>query len=171
MTVFDYDAWRLAVGKAVDAALVRFQARFGYPPDDHLIGGPSGAAQLQAALEAGTVPAELLEFYRHVSRVDLPDVHNGFFVHPLSQVLDNEKTGTPVRAPALTASGIVVFGSDGGGALFAIDATGSPVYLLPTGAVREGTYEGRFDPPRVVAASLPEFLEWLRSAVEVFAAR
>ncbi|MDX3193476.1 SMI1/KNR4 family protein [Streptomyces sp. MN03-5084-2B] len=169
--MFDYDAWRLAMGSAVDAVLARFQARFGYPPDDQLIGGPSSAEQLQAALDAGTVPDELLEFYRHVSRVDLPDVHNGFFVHPLSQVLDNEKNGTPVRAPALTGSGIVVFGSDGGGALFALDGTGSPVYLLPPGAVRDGTYEGRFDPPRVIAASLPEFLEWLRSVVEGFAAR
>jgi hypothetical protein len=169
MVEFDVEAWRSAARDAVKVLLAGFEQQFGYPPDDHVVGGPSGDDVLSTAQRAGTVPEELLEFYRQVSAVELPDVHIGFFIHRLSQVLDNERNGTPVSAPTLTDSGIVVFGSDGGGALFALEVSGSPVYLLPTGAVRDGVYVGGLESPRIVAEDLPEFLDWLLAAVQGFA--
>lgn len=168
MTDFDYDSWRASIEQAIRGLLVGFEQRFGFPPDEHIVGPPSDPAVLAKARAAGTIPDVLLEFYHHVGEVSLPDVHVGYFVHPLRQVLDNEKSGMPVRASALTSSTIVVFGSDGGGSLFALDGRGAPVYLLPSGGVRDGTYTGGLEPPEVLAPTFGAFLDWLKERVEAF---
>jgi hypothetical protein len=164
----DYGVWRAAIRDACDDLLRDFEARFGYEPGEHTVAGPT-AAEVVAAAETAGLPKPLTEFYRHVGEVSLPDAFIGFFVHPLRLVLANPTNGMPVRAPGLTDADIVVFGSDGGGQLFAVDSAGSPVYLLPTGAIRDGAYLGGGLPGRVLAATFPDFLDWLLDAVRAAA--
>jgi hypothetical protein len=93
MTGFDYRAWRASVERAVTGLLAGFESQFGYPPDEHSVGGPSGEELLEVAQIASTMPDELLDFYRHVSVVDFPDLHNGFYIHRLEQVLATTRMG------------------------------------------------------------------------------
>ncbi|MEU7525111.1 hypothetical protein AB0A74_05210 [Saccharothrix sp. NPDC042600] len=165
MTGFDSDGWRADMAHAVNHLLLHFQARFGYPPDEQTIGGPAAADELARA--SGVLPEQLLTFYRHVSEVDLPDVFNGFFIHPLNTVLANLPDPlTPKHAPGLTDSSLVVFGSDGGGTLFALGTEDGVVYVLPVGEIRDGAYlGGGAEPGRAVFQDLWDFLGWLLHAV------
>lgn len=169
MTEFDYAAWRTSIEQLLAPAMDNFTARFGYPPDDNEVVPASPENVAVAEKSADVVPGVLVDFYRHFSEVSLPDVHNGLFIHPLRQVLANETNGTPVRAPQLTDGAIVVFGSDGGGTLFALAETGAPVYFLPPGAVADGVYRGGLQEPAVLTATFTDFLDWLTSVVAGFA--
>ncbi|MBB5803823.1 hypothetical protein F4560_003591 [Saccharothrix ecbatanensis] len=164
----DYGVWRAAMRDACDDLLRDFGARFGYEPDEHTVAGPT-AAEVVAAAEAAGLPEPLAEFYRHIGQVSLPDAFNGFFIHSLRGVLANSTAGMPVRAPGLTDANIVVFGSDGGGQLFAVDGAGAPVYLLPTGEIRDGAYLGGGLPGRVLAPTFPDFVDWLLYALRAAA--
>ncbi|MBW4717290.1 SMI1/KNR4 family protein [Saccharothrix obliqua] len=166
MSGYDYNGWRTALTGAVDDLLRGFEARFGYPPGEPTLGGPVGPEELAAA--EGAVPVVLLEFHRHVGEVALPDAYNGFFIHSLGLMLTGlSDPYSPKRAPALTDSDLVVFGSDGGGTLFALGVEGAPVYLLPVGAIEDGVYLGE---GRELFPSFTAFLDWLLTAVRGAAA-
>ncbi|MEV0430554.1 hypothetical protein [Micromonospora sp. NPDC050495] len=157
--------WREDVAACLDLLLPGFDVRFGYPPGRHTIGGPAGEEEL-ASLAGTRLPGDLLEWYGHVREVSLPDIGNGYFLHEPGLVARREVTAARGRFTA----DVVVFASDGGGTLFAVDAlTGSPVYRLPAGEIVAGVY--RSDDPRfdVVAENLTGFLDRLRDTVEVFA--
>lgn len=167
MASFDCVAWRTSVERLLEPLLANFADRFGYAPGENAVIAASPESSAAASKSSGAGPEVLAEFYHHISKVSLPDVHNGLFVHPLSQVLANETNGMPVRAPRLTEEAIVVFGSDGGGSLFALGESGAPVYFLPPGAVMEGVYSGGLQEPKVLSATFAEFLDWMRSVVAV----
>lgn len=157
--------WREDVTVCLDRPLPGFEVRFGYPPGRHTVGGPAGEEEL--AWLAGTrLSGDLLEWYRQAREVSLPDIGNGYFLHEPGLVARREVTLVRGRF----AAEVIMFASDGGGTLFAVDAvTGSPVYRLPAGEIVAGVY--RSDHPQfdVVATNLTEFLDRLRDAVEVFA--
>ncbi|MFR9780128.1 hypothetical protein ACL02O_29240 [Micromonospora sp. MS34] len=158
--------WREDVTARLDRLLPGFEVRFGYPPSRHTIGGPAGKGEL-ASVTSTRLPGDLLVWYGQVREVTLPDIGNGYFIHDPGLVACREVTSIRGRFDA----DVVVFASDGGGALFAVEAvTGSPVYRLPAGEMVAGVY--RSDDPRfdVVAGNLTGFLDRLRDAVEVFAA-
>ncbi|MEV0678613.1 hypothetical protein AB0I60_19055 [Actinosynnema sp. NPDC050436] len=162
MTNYDHDGWLGALAEAVGDLLRDFQARFGYPPGEPTLGEPARPGELAAA--ATVVPPVLLEFHRRVGEVALPDADNGFFIHPLGLVLaDRSDPRSPKRAPALTDAELVVFGSDGGGTLFALGAVeGAPVYLLPVGEIVDGVHHGK---GRELFPTFPDFLDWLLRVV------
>ncbi|MFE9693702.1 hypothetical protein [Micromonospora sp. NPDC005806] len=158
--------WREDITACLDRLLPGFEVRFGYPPGRHTIGGPAGEAEL-ASLAGMRPPDDLLAWYRQVREVSLSDVGNGYFLHDPGLILHREVTSIRGRFTA----DVVVFASDGGGTLFAVEAvTGSPVYRLPAGETVASVY--RSDDPRfdVVATNLTGFLDRLRDTVEVFAA-
>ncbi|MGW0215810.1 hypothetical protein ACWDXH_15600 [Micromonospora chokoriensis] len=158
--------WREDVSACLARLLPGFEARFGYPPGRHTIGGPAGEEEV-ASMANTCPPGDLLAWYREVREVCLPDVGNGFFVHDPGLVARREVTAVRGRC----AEEVVVFASDGGGTLFAMEAvSGSPVYRLPAGEVVAGVYRSdnqRFD---VVADDLAGFLDRQRDAVEEFVA-
>ncbi|MFR9780891.1 hypothetical protein ACL02O_33250 [Micromonospora sp. MS34] len=157
--------WREDVTACLDRLLPGFEVRFGYPPGRHTVGGPAGEEEL-ASLAGMRLPGDLLVWYRQVREASLPDVGNGYFIDEPGLVARREVTA--IRG-SFTAD-VVVFASDGGGTLFAVDAvTGSPVYRLPAGEIVAGVY--RSDDPRfdVVAGNLAGFLDRLRDTVERFA--
>jgi hypothetical protein len=156
------ERWRADVRAGITALLATFESRFGFPPGEHEIGGPATAAELAglAGLHGDALPADLVSFHRLVAEVRLPDVNNGYWIH--RPPLPGEDPGRPRRLSDGRA--VVVFGSDGGGALFALTAgSGAPVLRLSDGALLDGTYDA--DCAVAVAADLPDFLTRLRLEV------
>lgn len=115
---------------------------------------PGGVEQL---------PAPLVQFYRHVAEVSLPDVSIGYFVAMAQVAVDGRDGRLPVRIEGVESIDVVSFGSDGGGSHFALGLPdGAPVYGLPPSAVdRTGVYDNHDSRVRVVAATLPDFLTGL----------
>ncbi|MFE9694354.1 hypothetical protein [Micromonospora sp. NPDC005806] len=159
-------SWREDVTACLDRLLPGFEVRCGYPPGRHVVGGPAGEEEL-ASLAGMRLSDDLLAWYRQVREVSLPDIGNGYLIHEPGLVACREVTSIRGRF----AADVVVFASDGGGTLFAVETvTGAPVYRLPPDEVVAGVYHGgdpRFD---VVAENLTSFLDRLRGEIEVFAA-
>lgn len=154
------EQWRDAMRGHIERLLPGFEARFGFPPGTHEVSGPASAAEL-----AGLTVADLVTFHEVVGEVRLPDVHHGYWIH--RPATPGEDVGLP---HALTdGRRIAVFGSDGGGALFALIATsGAPVLRLAAGADADGVYDA--DDATVVARDLQDFLTLLRAEIEEFVA-
>ncbi|MFC6566037.1 SMI1/KNR4 family protein [Actinoplanes utahensis] len=147
--------WRDDMRAGLAGLLGRFEARFGFPPEEHEVAGPVSEEQLAglAELHGDGLPADLVTFHRVVAEVDLPDVENGYWIH--SPPLPGEDPGHPRRLT--DGRRVVVFGSDGGGGLFALTAgPGSPVLRLAGGSFLGGAYDADHAAP--VAADLQEFL-------------
>lgn len=96
------------------------------------------------------IPSDLTTMYWVIDEVSLPDVENGYFVHPASLVADHFREYGAVRIdgeePAL------VFASDGGGRLFA---------LAGSGRIWRSTTASWFEQFDLAAGSLREFFEGL----------
>ncbi|GAA4589014.1 hypothetical protein BJY16_008755 [Actinoplanes octamycinicus] len=147
--------WRDAMVGLAERVPVGFQDHFGYPPDEHEIGDAATGRELAGLVG---VPESLLVFHRVVGEVRLPDVHVGYWIHRPSLEGDFPHALSDGRR-------IVVFGSDGGGGMFALprDADG-PVLLLNGGAVVGGVHDA--DRIEFFAADLPAFLTFLRERTE-----
>ncbi|TPQ22051.1 hypothetical protein [Streptomyces sporangiiformans] len=82
-----------------------------------------------------------------------------FFVHPADQTAAGLRGELPTRIVGTREDSVVVFGSDGGGALFALSATdGTTVYRLPPSLAAGGVYTEGPIPCEVVASDLARFL-------------
>ncbi|WBO61484.1 hypothetical protein [Streptomyces camelliae] len=94
-----------------------------------------------------------------IDSVSLPDIGNGYFIHPPSTVTAylDEYGAVPLK----NGDHGIVFGSDGGGNLFALAANGT-VHKSRTASWNDEFY--------AVAASLRDFLEQLHDVIDQFAA-
>ncbi|MFF7190279.1 hypothetical protein ACFZAR_34770 [Streptomyces sp. NPDC008222] len=110
-----------------------------------------------ARLEDAAVPAALVTFYSSIAELRLPDIDHGHFIHSPDLVVDHLTEYGPVRLTD-DCTGIV-FGSDGGGILFALDQAGQ---------VHRSTTASWFDDFELTAPTLAQFLEQLRRATAVF---
>ncbi len=147
----------------------QFTSKFGYPPDENYVARTesSGSAEVSGVAGVEGVPDDLVTFYRHVEQVSLPDVDSGFFVHPEGRTVAGLRGGLPTRIAGSREDSVVVFGSDGGGSLFALSATdGSTVYRLPPSRVEGDVYTSGPIPPEVVASDLAGFLSLLERELE-----
>ncbi|MFC9686248.1 hypothetical protein [Streptomyces sp. NPDC056948] len=139
----------------------QFQSKFGYPPDDNGVESASGSASGETA-GLSDLPQDLITFYRHVDRVSLPDVGSGLFVHPADRTVAGVRGDLPTRIVGSREDSVVVFGSDGGGALFALSATDeTTVYRLPPARVEGSVYTEGAIPCEVVASGLAAYLTFL----------
>lgn len=149
-------AWRAAEINALAAEFtVGFEERFGYPPDVN--------RAVLAAAPAEGFSGELAVLYDVVHEVSLPDVGNGYFVHTPEMVLLGIGGESPTRLTGTVEDSIVVFGSDGGGGLFALSATGRGVYRMTGGSflARGAPYDG--GGVTVVAPGVGQYLDLLRA--------
>ncbi len=113
------------------------------------------------------LPQDLITFYRYVDRVSLPDVGSGLFVHPADQTVAGVRGDFPTRIVGSREDSVVVFGSDGGGALFALSATdGTTVYRLPPARVEGSVYTEGAIPCEVVASGLAAYLTFLERELQ-----
>ncbi|MFB7381193.1 hypothetical protein ACFC6U_10330 [Kitasatospora purpeofusca] len=100
-------------------------------------------------MESTLVSSDLTTLYRVIAEISLPDVHVGYFLHSAEKVAEDfEEYGEiPIEGEAEPA---LVFGSDGGGHLFALSPSGR-VWRSATASP-----SGRFD---LVAVGLRELLD------------
>ncbi|UYM22830.1 hypothetical protein NQP46_00035 [Streptomyces albus] len=109
--------WLRGWCEQADAALAKlmasFQARFGFEPGRNVVVHASEASHqaTDALVELTPIPSDLTTMYWVIDEVSLPDVENGYFVHPASLVADHFREYGSVQIdgeePAL------VFASDG----------------------------------------------------------
>lgn len=144
-----------------------FEPSFGYPPGDNVVvsADKSTAAETASALSRVGVRSDLIDFYSLIERVALPDGGSGIFVHSAEDVLDGVRGGQPTRITGFIHDEITVFGSDGGGGLFALSVSNGRVYRLDGGSLVGSTYDADEKGVRLVAASLSAFLEHVRDDV------
>ncbi|MEV1006195.1 hypothetical protein [Streptomyces sp. NPDC049881] len=110
-----------------------------------------------ARMEDAAVPAALVTCYSSIAELQLPDIDHGHFIHSPDLVLDHLTEYGPVRLTHDRTG--IVFGSDGGGILFAIDQSGQ---------VHRSTTASWFDHFEPEAPTLIQFLEQLHRATAVF---
>jgi len=145
----------------------------GYPVGAHTVSPPAAKAMLAQFVQktglASTHP--LVTFYSHCNGIDLPDVHNGYFIHNVELILHGLETGIPTRLATNLATTIVVFASDGGGSLFAI-RTQAPteVLYLPLGAVHDAIFDDARTPTTILAPDFCAFLRRLEADINAFLA-
>jgi hypothetical protein len=150
--------WCDDINAELEPLLGSFESRYGYPPGENRITASAGAHP-PAAAQLGAHPAvarALADFYTVIEELTLPDIGNGYFIHPAQHVLDELTHGGPVDAGEFTA---VVFGSDGGGILFAVSLHGT-VYRS-----RAASHDSGFD---AVAKNLRGFLDHLHHEITRF---
>nr|WP_165398023.1 SMI1/KNR4 family protein [Streptomyces albidoflavus] len=148
------------ITKSLQRALSSFEGTHGYPPGDNEI-ILANAASRSAASRCNEHPAaapSLIAFYDTISEAALPDIDNGHFIHSPDHVLNDLAEYGAVHV-ADNAVGIV-FGSDGGGNLLAVD---------PSGAIHRSTTAFGFDAFEPIAPSFVGFLEQLQQTVADFA--
>ncbi|MFJ9773103.1 hypothetical protein ACIRVF_17995 [Kitasatospora sp. NPDC101157] len=142
--------WCAETGAALAGFTRSFAARYGFPPGENaLISATDAGRRATAALgELLPVPPDLATLYAVLDRASLPDVDNGYFVHPPQAVEAHiREHGTPAVEGERLA---LVFGSDGGGHLFATGHSGR--VWRSTTASSDGGFE-------LAAATLEEFLD------------
>ncbi|WP_155357825.1 hypothetical protein [Acrocarpospora macrocephala] len=166
-------AWAAQVEAAAVRALRDVVSTYPFEAGDHSVGPPSSAAELAALHERMPwVPDELFALYRFVGPLSLPDITNGYFLHPPDSVIGNTYHGRADRIgePFAEDVAVVVFGSNGGGDLYALATTvGGPVYRLQEAVYEVGIYHGTERSITVVGEDLRNFLEEFLAAVEAFA--
>jgi hypothetical protein len=134
-------AWAADVSAHLRSVLAAFDTYYPYPP------GRDEIVLADAAEVPPGVPPDLATFYGVVHEVSMPDIGNGFFIHPAGNVFDDGNAGT-------------VFASNGGGILYAIDGH-NQVHRSNAASVDSGF--------EIVATCLREFLDQVRDAVTLFA--
>ncbi|MGX6605122.1 hypothetical protein ACWKSP_23750 [Micromonosporaceae bacterium Da 78-11] len=121
------EQWRASMRDCLDQLTASFESRFGFPPGEHSITDGDTADT--------TLPADLLLFHQVIAEVQLPDVDIGYWIHR-----PTKDQGYPYALS--DGRRVTVFGSDGGGALFALaTSSGGPVLRLADGALVDGVYD------------------------------
>lgn len=143
------------------------EALFGYPTGRNgvLVAPPADGRAAVHRLAAAGVDGDLAVLYGHVAEVSFPDVAGGLFVHPAAHVVEGLRGAQPTRLTGAADDAITVFGSDGGGALFALGAAQPTVYRLRDGAWLGAVYEVEARGLDVVAPDVPGFLTFLRDEI------
>lgn len=137
-----------------------FETAYGYPPGDNgvLVADDQSRAAAVRLQRTSDLPTALVVFYSSIAELQLPDIDHGYFIQPPDLVLDQLTENGPVRLTDHRTG--IVFGSDGGGNLFALDQSGQ---------VHRSTTASWFDDFEPAAPSLTQFLEQLHRAVAGFA--
>ncbi|MFI6027947.1 hypothetical protein [Amycolatopsis magusensis] len=152
-------SWRDDINRALTPLLATFEHTYGYPPGENRIAPAEDRPTGRESDFHPDMPAILTVFYRTIHEVLLPDIGNGYFVHPLGHVLNELTEQGPVHLPESTQG--VVFGSDGGGILYAISDGGT----IHRSQVASRDFD--FAP---LATDLTDFLDQLRQATIRFIA-
>lgn len=173
---FDLAAWQIDVQSYLDRLNEREKRE--NPPNYVEISKflPPAHLELLAVLEEKLgcpLPDEFKQFHTQVGAASFPSVCNAYYIKSLEIVV---RAIERFDLPTLIQNGfeipILVFGSDGGGQLFALyldeEHYGS-VYYLPHSINEGGIYEHALDfPPLRVATSFFGFLQRLRDDIVAY---
>ncbi len=136
---------------------------YGYPPGENYVSRSTDSSDSEAlaAVLSGAGTRELIEFYSIVSKSSFPDVGPGFFVDEAECVVEGLRGTQPTQVSSVPARDVVVFGSDGGGALFAVDRQTGEVVRLEGGALIGDGYEVGERGVQVIARNFEGFMQFL----------
>ncbi|WP_371647000.1 hypothetical protein [Streptomyces mirabilis] len=94
----------------------------------------------------------------------LPDLGNGIWIDDAASVAEGITAGyRPTELDGALKDSVVVFATDGGGAMFAVSATSGRVYRLSLGSLSGSVYEVGDVGWAVVGEDLWTFLDRLRN--------
>jgi hypothetical protein len=141
-----------------------FQDRNGYPPGEHYVLRSTQAEACNVLAEIATEEkmCEFIEFYSRVERISMPDVGSGFFVDSAEDVVKGMHGPQPTKVLGACERRVAVFGSEGGGALFAVDRQTGEVVRLDGGALLGDIYDTGEQEAELVSPSFQGFLQFLR---------
>ncbi|MFC9425802.1 hypothetical protein [Streptomyces sp. NPDC056987] len=141
-----------------------FQAAQGYPPAEHevrLVTAEEGTAAVALLVRAGAAEA-LQEYYAQLGSVVLPDLGSGIWIDDASSLVSQAEAGNyPKKLAGAVHDTVTVFGTDGGGGMYAVSHISGGIYHLTLGALTNDSYE--LDGYRCTATSLRGFLDQLRT--------
>ncbi|MFH8218706.1 hypothetical protein ACH4C2_05895 [Streptomyces sp. NPDC018057] len=162
------EVWLDEMSSLVPRFVAEFAARHGYPPGEHYVTRSTDRSSRDAlaAILCDRSARNLIEFYSYVACVSLPDVGPGFFIQEAEEVVSGLRGAQPTCVSGPPDTPIVVFGSDGGGALFAIDRRTGAVIRLAGGSLLGAAYEVGKSELQVMARGFLEFLRSLRDGLE-----
>lgn len=154
--------WRDEITHAVRSMISTFEETYGYEPRTNEVRVAAGE-DLAAARDYSREFLgfeDLLTFYESIGEVALPDVGNGYFVHPARDVLDRLAEEGPVFIPEADDPHGMVIASNGGGILYVAD-WGGAIHRSRTATVDDSEFDR-------VADNLPDFLDHMRRSVVHF---
>jgi hypothetical protein len=159
----DINEWVSRVRAESRRGLEGFQERMGYEPGVNEIRLVTGVE-----LDLSELPLPARIFFGTVDEVCLPDIGNGYFLGPAEEMLQRFRGRVPESVlVGSKAHKAFVFGSDGGGAYFALDLdAGGSVLRVVEPTVRDGTVQGSV---AMLSSDVDEFLELLLRNIEAFA--
>ena len=142
--------WRERAGAALIGLTQSFLPTHGFPPGHNAVTPATDDSHraTSALADLTPIPSDLTTLYWVISEATLPDVDNGYFIHPPTMVAEHFRENG--SAPINGEWNAVVFASDGGGCLFALGDSGQ-VWKSAT-----ASWPSDFD---LVEADLQEFLE------------
>jgi hypothetical protein len=156
--------WAAHLEAATARAVRDVLATYPFEPGEQRIGPPASAAELAELRERlPWIPADLVTLQRTVGPVSLPDIDNGYFLHPVDTIIGSVEGDGPDRID----EPVVVFGSNGGGDLYALGIRDGRVFRLRGAGYVGGVYEGGVTE---AGTDLGDFLTRLLAEVTAFGA-
>jgi|GEM_PF-2158810 hypothetical protein len=158
-----------AILSSIDAAIgVLRTLDFPYPISDNAVNFCS-----RSLTEKDFSPffpeAEVIAFYSICDGINLPDVHNGYFIHPLKKFTMAQSHLIALNEDNTKISEFFVVGSTGGGNLIAIEQTTNSTYLLPNNRIENGLYfSSTASPIRIISRNYAGFLNLLHADIVAF---
>jgi hypothetical protein len=146
------------------------QMDFGYPLGANVIRSPQSISLVDECLESVELHehGSIHDFYSACDGISLPDVHVGYFVKPVAELPRVRLQSEPIEVVGETSGRIVVFGSTGGGGLFALRRGLWDVLYLAPGRMESGTYFSAEGQVGIVASDFLGFLVRLLDDVKAF---
>lgn len=147
------------------------QLDLGFPQGDNVVRPAPSLEALDLLVAQAYIErsSPLVAFLQECNGLSFPDVHVGYFIHSVEQMLHGFRSGEPRQVSGNEPLTVLVFGSDGGGGRFALQVQGGcAVFYLPVGAVRDGVFDGKHTAIRRLAPDFPEFLRLLLADLRAF---
>jgi hypothetical protein len=165
--------WATQLNVAVERALRDVVSGLPFEAGDHRVGPPASRVELDLLRQRlPWMPDELVALHRQVGPVTLPDIGNGYFLHALDGLLAmlyQQDRADQIGQPRVGRIDAVVFGSNGGGDLYAVAVTDGRVFRLQDASYIGGVYDSTTRGITVVGEDLRDFLERFLTAVNAFA--
>ncbi|MEU9291945.1 hypothetical protein AB0D57_47030 [Streptomyces sp. NPDC048275] len=157
------DSWIDEMSRLASRFVAAFETAYGYPPGEHYVSRASdrGGRDALATVLSDAGAGDLVEFYSHVAQISLPDVGPGLFVDEVEDVVEGWHGSQPTQVHSVPDRTVAVFGSDGGGALFAADRQTGEIVRLEDGSLIGDVYEVEESGAQVVARDFEGFMQFL----------
>lgn len=160
-----------AIAELRDAVRAMQDVDLGQPAGVNEVRHGASAEELRW-LESKLAPDDfgLVELYREAGAIWLPDVHVGYFVHPINLIRASLGRGEPHAISGVDGGAVLPFGTDGGGGRFVmrLDRCPGRIDYLGAGRVVGGVFDGDDYPARVLSADIKAFVDWLSRDVRAF---